>query len=137
MRTRKMEITRKEVRKVRSYSEALKLEVVSEIESGKHTSREAGIFYNIPDTTVRDWVKRYGKVKSKNKKVEVVMKDQKEKIQQLESALSDAHLKLKIQEEAIKEACKEQGFEVKKNISTGELKIVKKPKLAIFKNAAK
>ena len=87
--------------KVVRYSEAFKLQVVSEIEAGRYKSpHEAGDAYGITGNgTVQRWVKEYGKSHLLSKVVRVEkqgepgeLKRLKDRIRQLESALADAHI---------------------------------------------
>ena len=87
--------------KVVRYSEAFKLQVVSEIEDGRYKSpHEAGDAYGITGNgTVQRWVKEYGKSHLLSKVVRVEkqgeageLKRLKDRVRQLESALADAHI---------------------------------------------
>ena len=110
------------IRVVKKYAETFKKHVVSEVEAGVMTAMEASREYSVPRQTISDWLEKYGTMKTQF--VEIVMKDQKDKIQELKSELADAYLKLKYYECLISEAGKECGFDVKKNSSTGELELV-------------
>ncbi|MFP4027540.1 MAG: transposase [Candidatus Brocadiia bacterium] len=88
--------------KVVRYSEAFKLKVVSELESGKLSSMaEARRKYGIGGgSTVANWLKKYGKnhLLGKVVKVETVedrdeKKKLKEQIADLKAALADAKVK--------------------------------------------
>ena len=84
------------------YSQAFKQKVVSEIESGKITVADARKIYDIAGHgTIENWLKKFGKNHLLAKVVRVEMKDEKDKIKelerekrQLESALAQAHLKV-------------------------------------------
>ena len=87
--------------KVVRYSEAFKLQVVSEIEEGRfRSSHEAGDAYGITGNgTVQRWVKEYGKSHLLSKVVRVEkqgepgeLKRLKDRVRQLESALANAHI---------------------------------------------
>jgi len=83
------------------YSLAFKQKVITEIESGKLTIAEACRIYDINGHgTIRYWLKQYGKHHLLNRVVRIEMKDEKDKIKELEqqkreleSALAHAHLK--------------------------------------------
>ena len=83
------------------YSRAFKQKVISEIESGKLTIAEARRIYDIKSSpTIYIWLRKYGKNHLINKVVRVEMRDEKDKIKELErqkgkleSALAQAHLK--------------------------------------------
>ena len=96
------------------YSEAFKLKVVTELETGKLTTfSEAMERYGIRGCgTVQCWLRKYGKNHLLNKVVKVQtadekdkLKEQKARIRQLEKALADAHLDLVIEREYFKMAC--------------------------------
>ena len=105
-------------KKVVRYSEAFKLKVVSELESGELSSMaEARRKYGIGGgSTVANWVKKYGKnhLLGKVVKVETVedrdeKKELEERIAQLERALADAKLKEVLSESYLRVACKQFG----------------------------
>ena len=88
------------------YSEAFKLQVISELESGKLGSAlEARYRYGIKGgSTIADWVRKYGKNHLQNKvvRVETVnerdqLKTLKYEVKQLKLALADAHLDLQLE----------------------------------------
>ena len=84
---------------VKRFSEALKLKVVAEVESGILTVREAQEEYGISaKNSVYKWLRRYGKHHRQTKIVRVVMKDEKEKIRELERALADEVLRNRVLE---------------------------------------
>ena len=100
------------------YSEELKKSVVEEIESGKISIAMAAHEYSIPKSNVHLWLKEYGRYRPERKKVEVVMKSEKDKIEQMQKALADAHLKLRIYEEIIEMAGKKYKTDLKKTFGT-------------------
>lgn len=83
------------------YSLAFKQKVISEIESGKITIAEARRIYDIKHyETVYRWMRKLGKQHLISTVIQVKMKDEKDKIKELErqkreleSALAHAHLK--------------------------------------------
>ena len=102
------------------YSEAFKLQIVSEIESGKFKSIfEAMKRYDIRGTsTIQRWIEKYGKNHLLNKVVVVKtveerdqVKELKQRIRQLETALSNAHLDLCLEKSWVGIACKQAGIE--------------------------
>jgi len=102
------------------YSEAFKLQVVREIEEGKHPScfaaRER---YGISGAaTVARWVREYGRTDLLKKVVHVQttserdqMKTLKARVRELEKALCDAHLDLSLEQAWMRLACKAGGIE--------------------------
>jgi len=70
------------------YSTAFKLKVIAEIESGKHTIAEARKIYDISgNSTVQKWLQKYGKNHLLNKVVRIQMKDEKDKIKELQNQI--------------------------------------------------
>ena len=105
-------------KKVVRYSEAFKLKVVSELESGKLSSMaQARRKYGIGGgSTVANWLKKYGKnhLLGKVVRVETVEdRDEKreltERIAQLEKALADAKVKEYLGESYLRIACEKFG----------------------------
>ena len=100
------------------YSEAFKRKVVSELESGKLANMsEARRKYGIGGgSTVRNWVKKFGKNHLLGKVIRVETPqdaDEKKKledrIEKLEKALADAKVKEVLNEAYFKVACKKFG----------------------------
>ena len=102
------------------YSEAFKIQVVSELESGKLGGMlEAQRRYAIKGGgTVQGWIRKYGKNHLLNKVVRVEttnerdqLKAMKRKIRELESALSDAHLAMRLERAYGELACEAAGID--------------------------
>ena len=102
------------------YSEALKLQVVRELESGRFGSPfEAGRAYGIKGPgTVGRWVRQYGRDHLLRKVVRVLKADEqtevralRQRVRELERALADAHLDLKIEAAYVQLACEAAGVE--------------------------
>lgn len=102
------------MKRVVRYSEAFKQEVVRELEGGVFDNPcEASRRYGIKGAgTVRNWALKYGragllkpliKVQKKNEVDE--MKRLRERVQQVESALADAHIKNLLNESFLEIAC--------------------------------
>ena len=108
------------------YSSAFKQKVVSEIETGKLTIAKARKIYDIKGGhTIHDWIKKLGKNHLFAKVVRVEMKDEKDKLKeleqqklQLESALAQAHLKIICLESVIDCVDEHYSIDVKKNFGT-------------------
>jgi transposase len=67
------------------YSTAFKLKVVEEIESGKFSMTEAGKIYDIGGShTISNWMVKFGKSHLLSKVVRVEMKDEKDKLKELQ-----------------------------------------------------
>lgn len=118
------------------YSLAFKQKVVQEIESGKLGIEEARKLYDIKGgSTIQGWLKSLGKTHLLNKVIHIQMKDEKDKIKELEkqkkeleSALAQAHLKIVVLESTVKvlEEKTEEG--IKKRIDIKSSSTVSKTK---------
>lgn len=112
------------------YSTAFKQKIVSEIESGELSISEAQKVYGIKGSdTIQNWIKKLGKNHLLNKIVRIEMRDEKERIKELEtqikkleSALANAHIKNVALESVIE--CAEEHYkqDLKKNFGGKELK---------------
>jgi transposase-like protein len=100
------------------YDESFRRYVVKEIEAGGLSQADAARQYGITKGLVKIWLEEYGKFRPKRDIVEVVMKSEQDKIQELERALSEAHLKIRAYEELLKVAEKKYGGDLKKNTGT-------------------
>jgi len=70
---------------VKKYSSAFKLKVVSEIESGKLSIFQAQKIYDIGgNATISKWIKNLGKNHLLSKVVRIEMKDEKDKVKELQ-----------------------------------------------------
>lgn len=101
-----------------SYSEELKRGIVEEIESGRLSLRDAAQAACTGLTQVQKWLDEYGRFKPKRDIVEVVMKSEKDKIAELEKALAEAHLKIRVYDELMNQAKKRYKIDIKKNFGT-------------------
>lgn len=107
---------RKEIR----YSEAFKLQVVRDFEQGRFENpTAAGRAYGVTGKgTVSKWVRQFGKDHLLGKLVHVMKADEqtevktlRKRVRELERALADAHLDLKLEEAYVKLACEAAGVE--------------------------
>lgn len=101
------------------YSEAFKLQVVRELEQGRFESAgAAGRAYGVNGSeTVANWVRRYGKDHLLRKVIRVMKADEqaevkalRKRVRELERALSDAHIDLKLEEAYVELACEAAGI---------------------------
>jgi transposase-like protein len=97
--------------------EDVKERIAAEICSGHLSQAEAARQYGIHRATIWEWVQLYGRVKHR-RRVEIVMSDQKEKIEELQKALGEAHLKLQLYEGLLDIAKTKYKIDLKKNIGT-------------------
>ena len=102
------------------YSEAFKMQVLRELEQGRFPSKEAiRRSYGIRGvTTVHSWIQKYGKTHLLNKVVRVERpkeisenKQLRKRVRELEKALANAHLDLRIEEAYLRIACRAAGIE--------------------------
>jgi len=102
------------------YSEAFKLQVLRELEEGKFASKEAARrTYGIRgDGTLINWINRYGKEHLLDKVVRVEtpkevneLKELRKRMREMEKALANAHMDLKLEEAYTRIACRAAGIE--------------------------
>jgi transposase-like protein len=109
-----------------SYSLAFKQKVVSEIESGHLTVADAKRIYDITHSnTIYRWIRQLGKDHLIKKVIRVEMKDEKDKLkelerknQELESALAQSHLKNIVLESVIESIDELYKIDAKKKFGT-------------------
>jgi transposase-like protein len=118
---------------VRRYSEAFKLQVVSELESGKlATIAEAGRRYGIGGkATVVSWLRKYGRTRQLPRMVRVETPNERDELKRLKQendrlkrALADEHLKAALYESWLEVACEELGVE---DVDAFKKKLAKRP----------
>jgi len=107
-----------ERRPERRYSEAFKLQVVSELESGKLGNiAEANRRYGITGAeTVRGWIRKYGKEHLLPRIIRVETPNEKDRVKELQKenerlkrTLADTHMKAVLFESWFEIACEEFG----------------------------
>ena len=101
-----------------SFSPEVKEAIVEDLESGRISLREAAARGHTTVTRVKMWVDEYGKYKPKRDIIEVVMKSEEDKIAELEKALADAHLKLRVYDEILNLAGKKYRVDLKKTFGS-------------------
>lgn len=111
------------------YSMAFKQKVISEIESGKYSLLQVSKIYNVSDVSLYNWLRAFGKNHVIGKTVRIEMKDETDRLKQLEkekealeSALAQAHLKIITLESLLEVAEEHQQKDLKKNIGLKESK---------------
>lgn len=101
------------------YSEAFKLQVIRELEEGQHrTYYAASQAYGIRGSmTVQKWLRRYGREHLLRRVIRVETTDErnelqrlKQRVRDLEQALGDASLDLRLEREFVKLACQQAGI---------------------------
>jgi transposase-like protein len=113
------------------YSLAFKQKVVTEIENGRLGIEEARKLYDIKGgSTIQFWLRKLGKAHLLNKVIHIQMKDEKDKIKELEkqkkeleSALAQAHLKIIVLESTVKvlEEKTEEGIKKRTDIESSSI----------------
>ncbi len=107
-------------RRIIRYSEAFKLQVLADLESGKLGSiSEAVKRYGISGAgTVQYWMKKYGRNHLRNRIIRVEtpkdrdqMKALKKRIRELEKALADTQVNAVLNEAFFQIVCEEHGIE--------------------------
>lgn len=102
------------IRDARRFTEEVKRHIVKEIESGSISQADAAREFCVAKSAVRQWLSEYGKFRPQRSVVEVVMKSEKERIAELEKALADAHLKIRVYDEILNQAGKKYKVDLKK-----------------------
>lgn len=107
-------------RPVMRYSEAFKLQVLRELETGRWESREAAArAYGIGGRgMIAYWARKYGKEHLMGKVIRVEKPEERDekrelrkRVRELEQALADAHLEHRFDEAYLKIACRAAGIE--------------------------
>lgn len=106
---------------IKRYDEELKRRMVSEIESGIISIKEVSNRCQVGSKQVRRWLEEYGKYRPKRDILEVVMKSEEERIRELEKALAEAHLELRLYGHIIEFANKQYKTDLKKNFGQEQL----------------
>ena len=113
------------MRRVIEVEESVKVGIVEEIESGRLSQMQAAKAYGVSRTSIQKWLKQYGILREKTQVIKIVMDDQKAKIQELQSALSEAHMELRVYKKLIEVAKRDHGFDIKKKLGEEQLKSLK------------
>ncbi len=102
------------------YSEAFKLQVVRDMEQGRFANvGAAGRAYGVKGAeTVAHWIRQYGKDHLLQKAIRVMKADEqaevkalRKRVRELERALADAHIDLKLEAAYVELACEAAGIE--------------------------
>ena len=101
---------------IKRIEEELKRRMVADIESGVISIREAGSRCKVGVKQVRKWLEEYGKYRPRKDILEVVMKSEEERIRELEHALAEAHLELRLYGHIIEMANKKYKTDLKKTL---------------------
>ena len=109
-------------RTVLRYSLSFQQKVVNEIESGELSIGDARRLYDIRgNETIQKWIRKLGKNHLLSKVVRIEMKDEKDRvkelekrIRELESALADEHIRNAVLESLVEIARDKYGIDLKK-----------------------
>lgn len=116
----KEEIKRKR-RTQRDYNLAFKLQVISQIEKGEMTYKQAQKYYGIQgNSMVLVWLRKYGTLDWSKPNTRVMPKSKEtpaQRIKRLERELADEKLKNKVLNTMIDISDKQYGTEIRKNYS--------------------
>lgn len=108
--------------RITQYSEAFKRKVVEEIERGELSSREAARTYGIPyGGTIASWLRKYGSKKYETKIVRVMMKSERDEINELKKALADERIRSLVFSRQL-ESYEKYVPDLKKRLDTKQLK---------------
>lgn len=98
----------------KTYSEEFKRHIVEEIEGGGLCQIDAAREYGLAKSLVKLWLSEYGRFRPQRSVMEIVMKSEKDKIAELEKALAEAHLKIRLYDEILTQAGKKYKTDLKK-----------------------
>lgn len=106
----------------RTFSEELKRKIVKELESGKVRISELCRAYDISDTSIYNWVKKYSPYNQRGEQIVVESKSEtlrvlelSKKTSELERLIGQKQITIEYLEKVISLANKELGVDLKKN----------------------
>ena len=112
----------REKRTQRDYSIAFKLRVVSQVENGDYTYKQAQKEYGIQGrSTVLVWLRRYGNLEWSKPKLHTIHNSKEtpaQKIKRLEKELADEKLKTKVLNMMIDLSDQQYGTQIRKKFSS-------------------
>ena len=73
---------------IKRFSESVKLQVLSELSSGKYTKRELSRIHNVGASTITDWIHKYKRADLLNKRVNIESMDELSRIHMLQKEIS-------------------------------------------------
>lgn len=108
-------------RSQRDYNQAFKLQVISQIEKGEMTYKQAQKYYGIQgNSLVLVWLRKYGTLDWSKPNTQIMPKSKEnpaQRIKRLERELADEKLKNKVLNTMIDISDKQYGTEIRKNNS--------------------
>ena len=112
-------------RRVRHFSEAIKIQKVREVESGQTKISEIVIEYEVARTTIERWIKKYGIMKKKPERLIVEadsdtakLLELKKKVADLERTIGQKQIQIDFKDKMIELAEEHYKIDIKKNFST-------------------
>lgn len=118
----KKQSVNREKRTQRDYTMAFKLSVISEVEKGDLTYKQAQKHYGVQGrSTVLVWLRRFGNLDWKKPKLHIMSNSKEtpaQRIKRLEKELSDEKLKNKILNTMIDISDKQYGTQIRKKYSS-------------------
>jgi len=107
----------KDDRVIKRYSENFKLKVLSEIETGRLSKREASRVYDLSSGSIQKWIKKYSKFDLQNQRIRIETMDERDRLKELEKenrrlkeALADKDVKLLVSDAMLEVLRKQMGF---------------------------
>lgn len=118
----KKEESKREKRTQRDYTMAFKLSVISQVEKGDLTYKQAQKHYGIQGrSTVLVWLRRFGNLDWRKPKIHIMSNSKEtpaQRIKRLEKELSDEKLKNKVLNTMIDISDKQYGTQIRKKYSS-------------------
>lgn len=112
-------------RRLRHFSEAIKIQKVREVESGQTKISEIVVEYEVARTTVDRWIKKYGTMKKKPERLIVEadsdtakLLELKKKVAELERTIGQKQIQIDFKDKMIELAEEHYKIDIKKNFST-------------------
>ena len=114
-------------KRIRNFSEVFKREKVRMLEDRKVTVRQLSKIYDVSETAIYQWVRKYSTLISKSERI-VVEKESEgaktlellQKLGELERAVGQKQLQIDYLEKVIELGSEEVGFDIKKKFASGQ-----------------
>jgi transposase-like protein len=114
-------------KRIRNFSEVFKREKVRMLEERRVTVRQLSRIYEVSETAIYQWVRKYSTLISKSERI-VVEKESEgaktlellQKLGELERAVGQKQLQIDYLEKVIELGSEEVGFDIKKKFASGQ-----------------
>lgn len=120
-----MSLQVQKIKRLRTFEESFKKQIVKEFESGKFSVIELSSLYNIGRTQIYNWIYRYSRfnkqghrIVEKNKSTSSKVKDLENRIKELERMVGQKQIMLDYYETMIDLAKEDYNIDIKKNFDT-------------------